>query len=183
MSSIFIKTWSCSCGYRQDCEPTQENADLHFNSDRNFPVNSLKAGECPACALKGQHGMLDKEVDPAKKSKMSFMDVAEHAAFLAALEADGPHQVSDGAEERDETPVEISRRVDKELEKLEGLSASEKAKARTDLLTGQPRKIQTNRMRDEFPHERKLRIERVKNELSPLTAQQIAELRAKHEDV
>lgn len=56
---IKIKTWSCSCGYQQDFEPTQENMDNHYRG--------LKANECPSCALKKLKGTLQKEVDSTKK--------------------------------------------------------------------------------------------------------------------
>lgn len=184
MSHIFIKTWSCTeCGYKQDCEPTQENADLHFNNDVKFTVSDLKAEECPACALKSKRGKpLAKEINPLKKSKMNFMDETEHVVLIAALEADGPQQVSDGVEMRDETALEKNRRIEKDVEKLENLSNAEKSQARADLHSQPARQVQTNRMRDEFPHERKARIDLAKSELKPLTDIQIAELRAKFED-
>lgn len=184
MSEILIKTWSCAeCGYRQDCEPTKANADFHFNKDRMFPIVDLAAGECPACALKGVRGKkLARETDPAKKCRMNFLDESEHAALIAALEAEGPQQVSDGVETRDETVEEKGRRVEKEIAKLEGLSVSEKAKARADLLAQPARKVDTHKMRDELPHERKARIDHVKIELKPMTAAEIKALRDKYED-
>lgn len=48
---VTIATWRCSCGYSQDVEPTQENMNLHFNDDRNFPLTNVGGGQCPSCLL------------------------------------------------------------------------------------------------------------------------------------
>lgn len=81
-TTIKIKTWSCQCGYHQDCEPTQENQDLLFNLDPKFKVSDLKVNECPACALKGQLETLTLETDEAKKTTIIIMGEDE----LATLE-------------------------------------------------------------------------------------------------
>ena len=70
---IKIKTWSCACGYKQDMPPTQENQNLHFNNDRQFPLSNLKANECPSCGLKGLKGVMQKETDPLKKTTVTIM--------------------------------------------------------------------------------------------------------------
>ena len=75
---IKIKTWKCGqCGYHQDFEPTQENQDLHFNSQMNDRLTNLKVNECPSCKLKKQVGTLVLEIDPDKKTTIAIMDKAD----------------------------------------------------------------------------------------------------------
>jgi len=71
---INIKTWKCECGYKIDCEPTQENMDLHFNSDPQFRVSNLQANQCPSCALRKVVGTLVEETDENKKISVEIMD-------------------------------------------------------------------------------------------------------------
>ena len=70
---ITIQTWTCSCGYKQDCEPTQANQDLHFNNDSQFRLSNLKVNECPSCALKGIKNTMSLETNPAKKVVLTVM--------------------------------------------------------------------------------------------------------------
>lgn len=183
MSEIKIRTWSClACGYKQDFEPTKENQDIHFNNDGKFAVNNLKENECPACSLKGKQGsVLIKETDPAKKSKMTFLNEAEYKALIISLETESPQMKADGVEFRDETLDEKVYRIDKELAEA-NLSSSEKIVNRAELLALPPRKIQTLKMRQELPFERRFRIEQIKNKIKPLTEAEIIALRAKYED-
>lgn len=44
-----IKKWSCSCGYKQDFEPTQENMDRNFNLLKDSIERGIAAYQCPSC--------------------------------------------------------------------------------------------------------------------------------------
>lgn len=95
---IKIRTWSCGCGYKQDCEPTQENQDLHFNSDREFRVNDLRANECPSCKLKGITRGLHKETDPEKKITHTVMgeeDLEKEIEEIKGRKQKGEHVKGD----------------------------------------------------------------------------------------
>ena len=71
---IKIRTWSCSCGYKQDFPPTQENQDIHFNNDRTFRLDDVKENECPSCGLRGIRGkQMVKEIDLDKKTIITIM--------------------------------------------------------------------------------------------------------------
>lgn len=75
---ISIPTWTCSCGYSQDFEPTQENQNKHFNSDFRFPLNDLKVNECPSCGLKGlRNKQMALETRPEKKTIITIMGEEE----------------------------------------------------------------------------------------------------------
>jgi len=86
-TEIKIKTWRCGCGYSQDFEPTQENMDLHFNHDRNFPLNGVEANQCPSCGLKRKNGKLKVEKDEDKK--ISVIVMGEDEVDDHKIEKDG----------------------------------------------------------------------------------------------
>lgn len=70
-----IKTWSCAiCGYAQDFEPTQQNMNTHFNTNRSFSVHDIFNNECPSCALKGNRSNpLLREVNLSKRIILTIM--------------------------------------------------------------------------------------------------------------
>lgn len=68
MIKYFIPTWECEgCGHKIDCEPTQQNWDVHFNADPKSKVHDLFAGECHECAKKGLRGKFHKRVTDQDK--------------------------------------------------------------------------------------------------------------------
>lgn len=96
---IKIKTWTCSlCNYSQDCEPTQENQDKHFNNDVNFRVSNLKANQCPSCALKGIISNLILEVNLDKKITMTVMgeeDIEDEIQEIKKRKIEGKNSKND----------------------------------------------------------------------------------------
>lgn len=131
MIEYFIKTWSCACGYQQDFEPTQELVDKHFNDDKLFPLDDVKADECPSCKLKGLVGSLKKETDPAKKSKHRIFQDSDRAVLEASIAKADKDVIEDG-KTRPETQQEKDARVVKEISELRFPSDAEIAKLRAE---------------------------------------------------
>src|SRR3990167_11270460 len=137
MITYTIKTYSCSCGYKQDFEPTKELMELHFNSSKRFKVKDIKAGECPSCALKGvRNNVLNKEADSQKKIMVRHLEQSDIDTIRTSLEAEPIQKVKTGSklfrlvditkpdvleqfnEERDETPQERAARIANHVSKL-----------------------------------------------------------------
>lgn len=153
MSHILIKTFGCSCGYAQDFEPTAEATNKHFNDSKRYMVNNLQAGECPSCALKGLRGqMLVGITDETKKMRMVFFTEAEANQLKAEFDAEPPQEVDDG--------IELVEEV----------------------VNGKKVLRQKSAKRPETDQERLGRITKAKASIRHLTDEQIAELKAKHED-
>ena len=75
---IKIKTWICkACGYKQDCEPTQENANTHFNLSSKYVGNSVLAGDCPSCRQKGKVNPLTRATKSEDKIGITVMGEEE----------------------------------------------------------------------------------------------------------
>jgi len=184
MLKFDIKTWSCAeCGYRQDCEPTQENADRHFNLDRNFILSDIVENECPACSLKGVRGnVLVRETNPVKKSKMDIIESeADIEAIREKIRSKGPRSLVVGVRQREETDVEKAVRVDAEL-KGKTLNVVAKEKVKASMMALPNLTIEEPVRRQETIDEMEARIQADTDNLKPATPQEISELRAKYED-
>jgi len=115
MLIIKIKTWCCKdCGYQQDCEPTKEMMDKHFNKDKDFRINDVQENECPCCCLEGKRGVqMVKETDPKKKTEMAITDSqSDIDKQRSELEAEGTNKFAVGKEIRLETDEEKIKRID-----------------------------------------------------------------------
>jgi hypothetical protein len=77
MLQLKLKTWSCSCGYKQDFEPTRANMHRLFNLDAAFPVNDLKEGECPSCKKNKKVGELLASVSDSDCINVNCAEVGE----------------------------------------------------------------------------------------------------------
>jgi len=185
MLQFAIKTWSCSaCGYKQDCEPTQENADLHFNADKHFPVVDLTEGECPNCANNGVRGkILKKENNTDKKCTMAVLDSqADIEAEKQRLLRKPKEKIRLGFTTRPETDAERTSRIDKDLKKLDHLSPAAKQSVKTSLSALPVLSVTEEISREETDEERNIRVEKIVGRLRVATTAEIAELRAKYED-
>lgn len=176
MQEFYIKTWACdSCSYKQDMEPTQANADLHFNKSKGFRLNDLLENECPSCKLKGGSGVLSRVTDNAKKSKITAFDSEKDRAKMRARLMSKPkrrHLV--GTEERVETDEEHDERVD-------ALKAPGSFKAR--LKVGRKKIVRKFPIfEEETDEERKARVDQQVADLVLATPKEIQALRDKYED-
>lgn len=120
---------------------------------KNFEVKNLQPGECPSCALKGLRGqMLVHVTEATKKMRMEFFTEAEAAQRHADIESEPEQEVDDGMEFVEE--------------QVNGKKVIRQKPAK----------------RMETTQERTERLEKAKAAIKHLTAVQIAELKAKHED-
>lgn len=88
-----VPTWSHSCGYKQDFEPTQENMNKHLNMNPKFPVDDLLAGECPKCRQLGKVAQLSLETDIAQMTRITVMGEEEidNLEVFVAFDASNKH--------------------------------------------------------------------------------------------
>ena len=185
MLEFNIKTWSCSsCTYRQDFDPTAENVKLHFNDDPNFRVFDLQASECPSCALKGVRGInLVKEADSSKKIKFACFETQEDIDTLRADEERLPKDVFIGMAKITEPSSEKLVRIDKEVAKVSHLPKVARDTIRLQLETAPDLLVDKEITRQETPDEMRDRLDKHFSEVTFKTPQEIAALRALHEDV
>lgn len=141
MISYPINTWRCQCGYSQDFEMTQENADIHFNSDKKFPVFDLKENECPSCAMKNHRGhLVTQETDISKMSVQNHLEQSDIDALRKELEEEETQITKTGKkiivnseivdDEREETVKEKEDRIEKTISQMNPANPSEIAKMR-----------------------------------------------------
>lgn len=84
MTNIYIKTWACSCGYKQDFDPNDINMMAKV-----FP--GVSPGSCPACYM--GHNLtkiravlaMERVTDPEKASRVTIADDAPKRVVDAAM--------------------------------------------------------------------------------------------------
>src|SRR3990167_3414925 len=179
-----IKTWTCfECGYSQDFEPTQENTNKHFNSDKEFRIFNLVGNECPACALKGIRGkLLGKETDASKKMTMLAYDKeSDRDAMRQELLAGPKQKIFLGKEIRLETSKEQDKRIEKAI-LGRGLSDSQENALKNRLKALPKLQIEARIFEDETDEEKVVRIEAEVNAIQLATTEKIKFLRDTYED-
>ncbi len=158
MITYYIKTWRCSnCDYAQDCEPTQNNQDLHFNKDEKFPAYDILENECPSCVLKGIRSCsMEKVIDISKKSVHNFLEQSDVIKITNELKNEPIRLVATGRN------LKVSVK-DHNLGNVEAFEDVEEKREETD-------------------YERKNRINNTLSKLKPLSIEEINKIREKYED-
>jgi len=93
MKELRLKTWSCSCGYKQDFEPTDELNAVHFRGLPHGVCPSCKVGELLAvdeeakCALVTIAEIGDAYTDKSGVESLHTKDTIAKANELAELDA------------------------------------------------------------------------------------------------
>jgi hypothetical protein len=185
MINLYIKTWGCVCGYRQDFEPTQGNADQHFNHSSTFGISDLMESECPSCAKRGERGLqLKRMIEEKDKIKVQLAEASDVSILEEQLDSSTKETIVTDRNERDETDEEFAKRIMLTVDSLGIKDAVEKDKAKTWYETNMKKKIVTTDERLEEPdvlHNE--RVKKAKGKIKFLTPEEITAFRYKHEDV
>jgi ribosomal protein S27AE len=183
MLTLNIKTWACgACGYKQDFEPTAENAKKHFNDDQRYSVNDLKENECPSCRLGGANIIMAKAVGDDRISMRVFEKQADIDLVRAEMEAKPKQKIQVGKAKRAETEQEKAERIDKELISLPKSITVEKVADIRSAYEAITEEKEEAIYREETDEEQTKRIEKSLSSLKVATPEEIASLRVKHED-